>query len=372
MVDNRSVSKQPIAKPRIPVNLIAGPLGVGKTTAINHLLACRPPQEKWAVLINEYGLVGLDAALLSDATSANEVQVREVAGGCICCSASFMFDVSLVLLLQRRPDRLLIEPTGLAELSGILDTLGRPGIQDAVDVRSVISLLDPARLNKDLQRDEVKDQIDAADVLLANRSDLAGIDNLETFERWSNDLFPPKRYVGRIERGRIPLEFLDLVAERSASQARGAPVDGHHHLHAHASTPSEEATDGASSEAVSCDASRPIVRRDHRSAVGSTVGWVCWAGLTFDSVRIAAWLKEVSAMPGVRRVKAVLHTDKEWRSFNLADGAEETRPTGYRRDSRLELVIEGTEHPDPAALEQALRDCLVTEAPGVSANPCPT
>ena len=113
-------------RPPIPVNIISGPLGVGKTTTINQLLAQRPSNERWAVLVNEYGLVGLDAALLEsspDNARRPSVEIREVAGGCICCSAGFMFDMSLVLLLQRRPDRLLIEPTGLAALSGILNTL---------------------------------------------------------------------------------------------------------------------------------------------------------------------------------------------------------------------------------------------------------
>ena len=66
----------------IPVNVIAGSLGVGKTTTINHLLKQRPPDERWAVLVNEYGLIGLDAALMegSDAGSGPAgVEIREVA-----------------------------------------------------------------------------------------------------------------------------------------------------------------------------------------------------------------------------------------------------------------------------------------------------
>ena len=107
----------------IPVNLISGSLGVGKTTTINYLLEHRPEGEKWAVLVNEYGMVGLDAALMDCPDAADQsdsIQVREVAGGCICCSAGLMFEVSLALLLKEEPDRLLIEPTGLAAVSGIL------------------------------------------------------------------------------------------------------------------------------------------------------------------------------------------------------------------------------------------------------------
>ncbi|MEO1273692.1 MAG: GTP-binding protein, partial [Myxococcota bacterium] len=204
----------------IPVNLIAGPLGVGKTTAINHLLGQRPPHERWAVLVNEYGQIGLDAALMADAAQSGNVEVREVAGGCICCTAGLMFEVSLVLLLQQHPDRLIIEPTGLATLSGILDTLARPGIQEAVDVRSVISLIDPTMLGEELPI-ESQDQIEAADILLANRSDLASPAQLEAFDAWAGHIFPPKQHIGRVKHGQIPLELLDRVTQRAPSSRRG-------------------------------------------------------------------------------------------------------------------------------------------------------
>ena len=358
---NRDPTSAPVT-PRsdklIPINIISGPLGVGKTTAINHLLAHRPKDEQWAVLINEYGMVGLDAALLNDAAHPSGVFVREVAGGCICCSASFMFDVSLVLLLQRRPDRLLIEPTGLATLSGILDTLGRSGIREAVDVRSVICLLDPARLAKDVSRDEVKDQIEAADILLANRLDLAYVDQLTAFDEWARSVFPSKRYVGKIELGQIPLPLLDLVTARTSPPSRALADEQPRHLHDHGPAASDSTADP--SQALRCDSLRPMLRRDHHSPAASTVGWVCWNGLVFDAARIARWLRALSIQPQTRRVKAVLRTTDGWKSFNLADGAEEVRTSGYRRDSRVELVLEGCDSPPASlALEESLRECLV-------------
>ncbi|MEM7676746.1 MAG: GTP-binding protein [Myxococcota bacterium] len=300
-------------------------------------------------------MIGLDAALVEGASSTKDVQVREVTGGCICCSASFMFDVSLVLLLQKRPDRLLIEPTGLATLSGILDTLRRPGIHEAVDIRSVVCLLDPMNLSKDLQREEVEDQIDAADVLLANRADLAEPQHLAAFESWAQTIFPAKDFVGRISQGRIPLEYLDIVADRESSQARGRSVDGHHHLHAHGHAHEEKSTPPEDS----CSASNPVVRRDHQSGTAASVGWVCWHELVFDAKPISDWLTALAQRSNISRVKAVLHTNEGWWSFNLARGTEETRPTGYRRDSRVELVIDGEPTPDIAALENTLRECVL-------------
>lgn len=217
---------------------------MGKTTTVNHLLKSRPAGERWAVLVNEYGLVGIDAALI-EGTNAPDgpagVEIREVAGGCICCSAGFMFEVSLVLLLQRKPDRLLIEPTGLAALSGILDTLDRPGIREAVDVRSVVCLLDPSRFREDILHEEVADQVEAADVLLASKADLASTTQLESFYNWANALFPPPRHIAQVQQGKIPLNFLDLVKNRRVAPLRAGHGHGTDHPakheHKHQSTP---------------------------------------------------------------------------------------------------------------------------------------
>ena len=358
------MSEEPGA--RIPVNLIAGPLGVGKTTTINHLLQHRPNGERWAVLVNEYGLIGLDAALMEPAAEPEQpagVDIREVSGGCICCSAGFMFEVSLVLLLQRRPDRLLIEPTGLAALSGILDTLDRPGIREAVDVRSIVCLLDLTRLSEATFSAELLDQVEAADVLLASRADLATDKQLAAFHSWAGSLFPPKRFVGQVEKGRVELALLDLVADRSGAVPRGGHQHGTDHEHHH-----DRAADGDDPGAeqpmadICCDATRPIVRRAHHSTAVSTVGWVCWDGLEFDAERASCWLNELARLPGARRVKAVLRTNEGWWGFNFADGIEEVQPSGYRRDSRLEIVIESAQLPDADVLEQKLRGCLTSPA----------
>jgi G3E family GTPase len=94
----------------IPTNLVMGFLGVGKTTAILDLLKQKPKNENWAVLVNEFGKIGIDGAIYT----AAGVTVKEVAGGCLCCAVGIPFQVSVNQLLKEvRPDRLLIEPTGL-------------------------------------------------------------------------------------------------------------------------------------------------------------------------------------------------------------------------------------------------------------------
>ncbi|MEM7587951.1 MAG: GTP-binding protein [Acidobacteriota bacterium] len=346
---------------RVPVNLISGPLGVGKTTAIHHLLENRPEGERWAVLVNEFGLVGLDAALLADAARPKSLDIREVAGGCICCSAGFLFEISLAMLLQKDPDRLLIEPTGLAALSGILDSLDREHVRDKVDVRSTICLLDPATVERDRQREEVADQIEAADVLVANRCDLATPEQRQAFSAWAQDLFPRKQQIGYIEQGQMAAEWLDLVTHRQVTARRGDYAHGtdHHHHAETAGGTGEESPASAAAEAMECDVSRPIVRRDHISPATSTIGWVCWKGLEFDAEQVVRFLGKLTALPNALRTKAVLRTDDGWFNFNFTQGAREGRPTAYRRDSRIEVIVQGDEVPDLDALEAALRQCLV-------------
>ncbi len=99
---------------QIPVNIITGFLGVGKTTAIQYLLQNKPDTERWAVLVNEFGEIGIDAGLMSNEEKSGGVFMKEVPGGCMCCTAGLPMQIALnQLIRQAKPDRLIIEPTGL-------------------------------------------------------------------------------------------------------------------------------------------------------------------------------------------------------------------------------------------------------------------
>ena len=99
----------------VPTNIITGFLGVGKTSTILHLLENKPGNERWAVLVNEFGEIGIDGSLFEGQRGDKQgVVIREVPGGCMCCAAGLPMQVALnQLLVKARPDRLLIEPTGL-------------------------------------------------------------------------------------------------------------------------------------------------------------------------------------------------------------------------------------------------------------------
>ena len=94
---------------KVPTNIITGFLGVGKTTAILNLLKNKPENENWAVLVNEFGEIGIDGALMTDQGAV----IKEVPAGCMCCTAGVPMSVGINALLRQKPHCLLIEPTGL-------------------------------------------------------------------------------------------------------------------------------------------------------------------------------------------------------------------------------------------------------------------
>lgn len=131
----------------IPTHVIAGPLGAGKTSLIRHLLDQRPAGERWAVLVNEFGQIGLDAALLSRDEAG--IAIGEVAGGCLCCVNGAPFQVGLGRLLRKaRPDRLFIEPSGLGHPVELLEQLGRAPWTGVLSVQPMLMVLDAAALSR--------------------------------------------------------------------------------------------------------------------------------------------------------------------------------------------------------------------------------
>ena len=114
------------------VNLITGFLGSGKTTTLRHLLANKPENEKWAVLVNEFGEIGIDGSLLADTGAV----LKEIPGGCMCCVNGLPMQVGLNMLLQQaKPDRLLIEPTGDGGTVRLLPLrkVGREAVEPVVE-----------------------------------------------------------------------------------------------------------------------------------------------------------------------------------------------------------------------------------------------
>jgi hypothetical protein len=121
-----------LAPQRVPCNILTGPLGAGKSTAILKLLQARG-DGNWAVLVNEMGDVGIDGVIAESGGAAT----AEVSGGCICCANGVAVRVALTRLLKKRPSRLLIEPSGLGHVAELSEHLQKEPLSNALELRAV-------------------------------------------------------------------------------------------------------------------------------------------------------------------------------------------------------------------------------------------
>lgn len=305
----------------IPVNLVTGFLGVGKTTAVRHLLAQRPAGARWAVLVNEFGEIGVDGALLDD----TGVAVAEVPGGCVCCVSSQAFTVGLNRLIrEQQPDRILIEPTGLGHPAQIIATLTGPFYHGVLEVRATVTLLDARQLASPRHREHPtwQDQVHLADVLVASKADLYREAEREAFTRFAAEQDPPKAKVALVEHGRLDPAWLDLPRrERQAAFPEAhAFLQAHGHAHRH--------------EPIDAPPAGDWLMLEGRGDDHVSVGWRIDARWVFDAQRLQELLQAVHA----DRIKGVLRTDAGWLAVNRdADGGA-WQPAPARSDSRLEMV----------------------------------
>jgi cobalamin biosynthesis protein CobW len=185
---------------KIPVTVITGFLGSGKTTLIRHLMM-NPQGKRLAVLVNEFGTVGVDGDILKSCADDNcpAENIVELANGCICCTVAddFIPTIEALMALPQRPDHILIETSGLALPKPLLKAFDWPAIRSKITVDGVIALADaeavaagrfaPDVAAVDAQRaaddsidhetplsEVFEDQISCADIILLSKADLAG------------------------------------------------------------------------------------------------------------------------------------------------------------------------------------------------------
>lgn len=301
-------------------NLITGFLGSGKTTSILHLLANKPANEKWAVLVNEFGEVGIDGALLADSGAL----LKEIPGGCMCCVNGLPMQVGLnTLLRQGKPDRLLIEPTGLGHPKQILDILTAPVYEPWIELRATLCVLDPRQLldEKTVMNENFRDQLAAADIIVANKSDRATAESQQAFQTWWNAFGGDRQYVETTQ-GNIAGSVLDKPRRNLSPLPESAA-----HSHSHPSNKGLAAL------------SLPGHQRWRRSVNSGqgyqACGWIFDAETIFDTIGLLEWAR----LAPVSRVKGVLRIAEGLVRINRqgADLRIETQSVAPP-DSRIELI----------------------------------
>lgn len=317
---------------RIPTNLITGFLGVGKTTAIRQLIRQKLPEERWAVLVNEFGEVGIDGAVI-EAAGGDSISVSEIAGGCFCCSSEAPVEFTLAeLIRETNPQRILIEPTGLGHPAKILDALRGPWFRSVLDIRATICFADPADFrNPRVTNEQVfLDQLHLADVVVVNKIDRSDKSHVDAFLAHLQGLFPPKSLILTTTHGRIDRSLLDvnIVPERIPLFPEAHPI---------VTTRQQAVDESASGPRISLLLPRQPVRKESQQGDRAACGWLF---SPLDRFRKVDLFELLGGSFEVHRLKGVFNVGNEWLFFNRVGGELTCESIPYRRDSRLEIILD--------------------------------
>jgi len=330
---------------KIPVTVLTGYLGAGKTTLLNRILS-EPHGKKYAVIVNEFGEIGIDNDLVVGA----EEEVFEMNNGCVCCTVRGDLIRILDGLLKRRGrfDGILIETTGLADPAPVAQTFfldDTVGGRTALD--AVVTVADAKWLKARLRdAPEAKNQIGFADIILLNKTDLVTAEELHDVESRIRAINPYAR-MHRTERCEVPIQsllgqgafdlqrILSIEPEFLASDHHDHDDGGHHHHHGPKHYHDEDM------QSLSLKSDRPM-----------------------DSEKFLPWINDLVAKEGpkILRCKGILAFKDDPQRFVLqgvhmvldGDHQRDWKPD-EKRESRLVFI--GREL-DAAAIDQGFLACL--------------
>jgi G3E family GTPase len=207
----------------VPILLVTGFLGAGKTTLVNHVLA-NAGGRRIAAVVNDFGAINIDAELIAGASDG----VVNLANGCICCSLEGDLLRTLATILRRnpRPDSIVIETSGVADPADIVRNLMDPVIWREAPLETVLCVVDATRADA-LDDALLRSQVRAADIVVLSRVDLATVAEIDRV-RAALALINPKAVVVEAVQGQVPLELLFPAIPDSApalrSPGRARPI----------------------------------------------------------------------------------------------------------------------------------------------------
>ncbi len=351
---NTGPQLQPLIADHVPTHIITGFLGAGKTTLLKHLLGQKPAGETWAVLVNEFGQIGIDGALLDvDA----DIAIYEVAGGCLCCTSQLPMQIGLSrLLMKTKPTRLFIEPTGLGHPLQLVEQLSEPHWARALNLRAIVSVVDGTRLfeSKMTEHETYKAQLALADIIVISHND-------QMTEKDHHQLMIVNEHLSGMKTHPTQLLFtnhgaLDLTVIDQSRQIGRQTKRSLLHL----SPPKSAASLQDSVKNDAAESAIELPYHYHEKALAQSVGgWRLPVDWIFDRDSLLSWLL---SLQGWLRVKGIIRIDSpdkesEWLALNLIPTQISFTHHSGNDDNRLEIIA--APDTDWDAYEQALMACRV-------------
>jgi G3E family GTPase len=203
-----------MSEPRIPVSIVTGFLGAGKSTFVRRVLE-QLPRDETALIVNERGDVGIDGELLA----AHVTRLREITGGCVCCKSQAELESALLELSSCTPSpgRILVETSGAASPAGVIRALGAASVRERLWLDGVITLIDAKRVQRALEFDVAVEQLGFSDVVLLTHVDeLAESPSAPQLGALEQQLsaYAPAAVLARATHGSTESSFLELLAQR--------------------------------------------------------------------------------------------------------------------------------------------------------------
>jgi len=304
----------------IPTTIITGFLGVGKSSAILHLLNNKPPSERWAVLVNEFGEIGIDGSLFQGQYAQEKgVFIREVPGGCMCCTAGLPMQVALNQLLKSaRPDRLLIEPTGLGHPKEVLQVLTAEAYRSVIQLQQIVTLVDARKLSDSryTNHDTFNEQIAIADIVVGNKQDLYINDEKYQLDAYVKQHAQAHAKVLFTQEGNITA--IDLSKRTTATAKKS-----HHH-------PPEDKPLLSTMAIPTCG----YIKAVNKGEGFYSIGWRFLPNRLFHYEKLLAFLNRINA----ERMKATFITNQGLFSYNLTSDSLTEQILNHCSESRIEII----------------------------------
>ncbi|MBP6114514.1 MAG: GTP-binding protein [Acinetobacter sp.] len=327
-----------IHQTQVKTHIISGFLGAGKTTLLQRLLSQKPEGETWAVLMNEFGQIGVDQQLLPQSEG---YRVKELLGGCLCCTSQLPMQIALSRLIQEsKPDRLFIEPTGLGHPAQLLEQLTEPHWQSLIDMRALVTVVDGSRLHDAewTKQHLYQDQLKAAQIVVVSHVDQMKDEDEKALSELQSEYLAYVQQWLKADMGNLDMHNIDLKFNGVQRQIqpliqiqRNAPKDG-----------------------VLAEI-KQLPYHYVESAQGYTVaGWKFSKRWQFDFYDL---LDVLCDQTDWIRIKGIFNTNQGWMTFNFNPEQLNYKSGEENIDNRIEIIVQHER--DWFELETAILACRI-------------